>query len=236
MRAPSATCSACSGVRSEAAESAAAGSAMGVRVRVAAQASGQPSGCAPSVPGPERFPPHASGAEVTPVGGRRVRRRRFPECHPPAVHWPERFRGGCAFGAVGTVPPDSSAGSFGLTQRNDSDCRALVNQRWQRPEATISAAGVVRRAASGRSGRSNPTTIVIVLVGAASDERKQQRIGDDAERALGRAGRDGHGDAYSFDVSRTCRRSRAGSRCAPARRSCRAARPVRAARGPRPRP
>jgi hypothetical protein len=28
---------------------------------------------------------------------------RFPECHPQAVRGPERFRGGCAFGA--SPPP-----------------------------------------------------------------------------------------------------------------------------------
>ena len=27
------------------------------------------------------------------------RRARSPECHPPAVRWPESFRGGCSFGA-----------------------------------------------------------------------------------------------------------------------------------------
>jgi len=33
------------------------------------------------------------------VGRRDTREGRFPERHHPTVHRPERFRGGCAFGA-----------------------------------------------------------------------------------------------------------------------------------------
>src|SRR5277367_6392559 len=49
------------------------------------------------------FPPREA---VTPVGGpwRAKRRDRFPELHHPTVHWPERFRGGCAFGTGMGMP------------------------------------------------------------------------------------------------------------------------------------
>ena len=42
----------------------------------------------------------------------------FPERHPPAVHGPERFRGGCAFGAGSSIrEPNSSAGIFSTPTR-----------------------------------------------------------------------------------------------------------------------
>ena len=55
---------------------------------------------APSVSRPERFP--AATRRLPPsVGGRAAGACHFPERHHPTVHWPERFRGGCAFGAGG---------------------------------------------------------------------------------------------------------------------------------------
>src|SRR5580658_2298777 len=39
------------------------------------------------------------------VGPGARRRDRCPERHHPTVHWPERFRGGCAFGAGPTRTP-----------------------------------------------------------------------------------------------------------------------------------
>ena len=43
--------------------------------------------------------PNATSERLRPSVGDVAKRRRFPECQLPAVLLPERFRGGCAFGA-----------------------------------------------------------------------------------------------------------------------------------------
>ena len=94
MRAPSSTCKAWSAVKSGAASVGAEDMTTPDSSSVQLRREAKPS--TPPLSWYLRDFPHTA---VTPVGGCQLMPHRFPECHHPAVLWPERFRGGCAFGA-----------------------------------------------------------------------------------------------------------------------------------------
>src|ERR1700730_2685731 len=113
--------------------------------------------------------------QLPPSVGKRVwRASRFPECHPTAVHWPERFRGGCAFGAGGskTAPPDSPAGGLNLTHANKLK-RAPLSIR------VFPTMGLWRFAdASGVEADQNRIILIRLLMG----EGKHELFGHELER------------------------------------------------------
>src|SRR5947199_2753821 len=85
-----------------------------------------PSAHAPPLSRDLRDFPVAFKPELPPsVGAPPQARRRFPECHPHAVRWPERFRGGCAFGAGAS--PVSSARGLDLTDATLTSAPERVN-------------------------------------------------------------------------------------------------------------
>ena len=72
--------------------------------------------------------PWRCSAQVTPVGGRRLRNvAAFQSASSRAVLWPERFRGGCAFGA-GREGPVSPAGIIGWLS-SEEDLHACQQSR-----------------------------------------------------------------------------------------------------------
>src|SRR5271169_1507209 len=103
------------------------------------QASPPLSGDLRDFPHPKRLPPS--------VGRGAKRRDRFPERHHPTVHWPERFRGGCAFGAgMADATPDSSAGCLRLTWGRKPEGREFVNAGRKTTEKTMREPSVTRAA------------------------------------------------------------------------------------------
>ena len=112
-------------------------------------------GCdgAPSVPGPERFP--RAEARLPPsVGARLTAPAAFQSVIPSAVLWPERFRGGCAFGAGSySAPPVSSAGGLCLTPASKPEAGGFVNSG--RPRSDVSCGGIsaLRRLGARRRSR-----------------------------------------------------------------------------------
>src|SRR5215217_940024 len=110
IRAPRPTCSSCKGVCSSG-SSAGTGSAIGTSRNAREPGPGGPCPAPPLSRDLRDFPPPAR--ELRPSVDDVARHRRFPECQLPAVLLPERFRGGCAFGAglerARTLPRGSAA-------------------------------------------------------------------------------------------------------------------------------
>jgi hypothetical protein len=78
--------------------------------------------------------------------GDALQHRRFPECQLPAVLWPERFRGGCAFGA-GLDNPVSSAGISGQIRHKETGVQvnAAIGQPGSGVASAATSAGGCRR-------------------------------------------------------------------------------------------